>query len=375
MIVFLTICFTAIVFLLAKLKILPWTPATKISPVVFMLLLLLFLFIPLQWGAPAASVVLVRQSVQITPNVAGQVIEVPVKPNEPIKKGDVLFRIDPRPFQYALDAKRAALAESEQAVLQLQANLDATKASVSQARANRDRAKQVYDRYSGANREGTSPFSEQEVETRRLTYVSNEAALERAVAAELQARLAAESQIDGVNTTVARLRAEVSTAEYDLEQTTVRAPADGFVTNVALRPGARVGRFPTRSYMAFVDTSETIVGAQVQQIYARHIKQGQKAEVTLKALPGRTLNATVVSVLQATAAGQITPSGLAPEAVSTAPGPFFVRLEFDDATLASNLSAGGVGQAAIYTSEIKAAHVIRKVMIRMTAWMNYIVPF
>ena len=135
MIVFLTLCFTAVVFLLVKIKILPWNLVTKLSPIGFMLVLLVFLFIPLQWGAPAASVIVFRQSVQIVPNVVGQVIAVPVEPNTPLKKDDALFRLDPRPYQYALDAKKAALAESEQKVPQLKANLDAATAGVAQARA------------------------------------------------------------------------------------------------------------------------------------------------------------------------------------------------------------------------------------------------
>jgi multidrug resistance efflux pump len=341
---------------------------------IFALFLLVFLFIPLQWGAPSGSVRVVRQSVAIVPNVAGQVIEVPVQPNMPLKKGDVLFRLDPRPFQYALDAKKAALAEAEQAVGQLKAGLEAAVAATAQARAQRDRARKTYDRYAEASQGSVPPFSEQEVETRRLTYLSNEAALGRALAAERQARLAAESEIDGVNTAVVRLRAEALRAEYDLEQTTVRAPADGFVTNVALREGARVAAFPIAAVMALIDTSETIVGAQVQQIYARHIEPGQKADMTFKSFPGKTLQATVVSVLEATAEGQVQASGSAVQAFSAAPGPFFVRLEIDDAEAATKLPVGLAGEVAIYTNEIKVDHVIRKVMIRMNAWMNYLVP-
>ena len=374
MIVFLTLCFTAIVFALVKMKVLPLNLWTKLSPVIFMLLCLIVLFIPMQWGAPGASVLLIRQSVQIVPNVAGQVIEVPVEPNTPLKKGDVLFRLDPRPFQYTLDSKKASLAESEQAVPQLKANLAAAVASTQQARAKRDRSKQVYERFAAANESGVEAFSEQDVETRRLTYLADEAALQRAVAAQAQARFAAESEIDGVNTTVARLRAEVLKAEYDLEQTTVRAPSDGVVTNVTLRVGARVAAFPISSVMAFTEISESIVGAQLAQIYVRYIEPGQKAEVTLKAMPGRILGATVVSVLQATAQGQIEASGSALEAIQTDPGPFFVRLEFDDPELVAALPAGAAGDVAIYTTAVSATHIIRRVMIRMTAYMNYIVP-
>ena len=88
----------------------------------------------------------------------------------------------------------------------------------------------------------------------------------------------------------------------------------------------------------------------------------------------KVLDAKVVSILEATAQGLVKTSGSAAQAVSAEPGPFFVRLEFDDPALAADLPAGSVGQAAIYTTEVKPAHLIRKVMIRMTAWMNYLMP-
>ena len=56
------------------------------------------------WGAPQGPALVVRNSVQIVPNVAGEVIEVPVDPNKPLKAGDVLFRIDPVPYKAQVDA-------------------------------------------------------------------------------------------------------------------------------------------------------------------------------------------------------------------------------------------------------------------------------
>ena len=155
----------------------------------------------------------------------------------------------------------------------------------------------------------------------------------------------------------------------------MRAPSDGYVTNVALRPGARVSNLPFYQAMSFVDTSEVLLGAQIPQIYARHVEPGQEAEVTFKIRPGQTYGATVEAILPATAQGQIRLSGFAPEAQSTAPGPFFVKLRMADAAIAQNLPSGALGSVAIYTSEVEAAHIIRRVMIRMEAWMNYLNPF
>jgi hypothetical protein len=82
----------------------PFNTFWKISPVIVLLLLLVGLFIPMGWGAPSGPAIVVRHSVQIIPDVAGEVIEVPVQPNTPLKAGDVLFRIDPTPYEAQVNA-------------------------------------------------------------------------------------------------------------------------------------------------------------------------------------------------------------------------------------------------------------------------------
>ncbi len=131
----------------------------------------------------------------IVPVVRGEVIEVPVTPNVPLKKGEVLFRIDPRHYQYVVDQKRAALAEAEQNVLQLKSALDVALANANEATASRDRAKQSFDRYETGNanaRKGgrALPFPEIQVENQRGIYLAGEAALVSAQASVEQARLA-----------------------------------------------------------------------------------------------------------------------------------------------------------------------------------------
>ena len=89
----------------------------------------------------------------------------------------------------------------------------------------------------------------------------------------------------------------------------MRAPADGYVTNLALRKGARVANLPLSPVMAFIDTSDTIIGVEIEQIDARYIEPGQEAEVTFKFMPGQVYSGKVESVLQAIATGQVQTSG------------------------------------------------------------------
>ena len=97
MIVVLLNVYLVILFVLVKLNIVRFNLFWKISPFIVFMLLLIGLFIPMGWGAPQGSTVVVRNSVAIVPDVAGEVIDVPVTANVPLKTGDVLFRIDPVP--------------------------------------------------------------------------------------------------------------------------------------------------------------------------------------------------------------------------------------------------------------------------------------
>ena len=101
--------YLVILFLLVKLKIVRFTLFWKCSPLVVLVLLMFGLFIPMGWGAPQGSAIVIRNSVPIVPNVAGEVIDVPVAANIPLKAGDVLFRLDPTPYQAQADALAAQL--------------------------------------------------------------------------------------------------------------------------------------------------------------------------------------------------------------------------------------------------------------------------
>jgi len=144
---------------------------------------------------------------------------------------------------------------------------------------------------------------------------------------------------------------------------------------VALRKGARVANLPLTPVMAFIDTSDTIVGVEIPQNDARYIRPGQPVEITFKFMPGKVYGGKVESVLQAIATGQVQTSGSAATPQSIQAAPFVVRVVLDDAEFARSLPAGSVGEAAIYTEHLKATHVVRRVLLRQTAILNYVNPF
>ena len=109
MIVVLLNVYLVILFFLVKLKVVPFNLFWKVSPLIVLLLLMFGLFIPMNWGAPQGNALVVRYSVSIVPDVAGEVLEVPVEPNQALKAGNVLFRIDPTPYEAQVRALTAQL--------------------------------------------------------------------------------------------------------------------------------------------------------------------------------------------------------------------------------------------------------------------------
>jgi RND family efflux transporter MFP subunit len=305
--------YLVILFALVKLRLVPFNLFWKCSPAIVLVLLLFGLFIPMGWGAPSGPALVVRNSVPIVADVAGEVIEVPVAANSPLKAGDVLFRIDPVPFQAQVDALEAQLKFEELRLSQM-------------TQLERTQAGRAFD-----------------VQQREAT--------------------------------VEQLKAQIDGAKWNLDKTVVRAPADGYVTNLALRKGARVANLPLTPVMAFIDTADTLVGVEVAQIDGRFIAPGQEVEITFKFLPGQIHTAKVVAVLQAISTGQVQVSGLATTPTQVQAAPFVVRVKLDDEALAQRLPAGSVGGAAIFTDHVEASHVIRKVLLRQIAILNYVNPF
>ncbi|MGE3149207.1 MAG: efflux transporter periplasmic adaptor subunit, partial [Pseudorhodoplanes sp.] len=110
-------------------------------------------------------------------------------------------------------------------------------------------------------------------------------------------------------------------------------------------------------------------------IYARFISPGQAAELTFKFRPGAIYSGRVETMLQAISSGQVQASGAAATPGPIRTMPFVVRIRLDDAAFAASLPAGGLGEAAIFTDHVTSTHVIRKVLLRQIAILNYINPF
>jgi len=309
----------------------------------------------------------------ILPTVKGRVIEVPVRSNTPLKEGDVLFRIDPKPFQYVVDEKKAALADAEQQVDQLKASLDQATAAAGKADAQLQLAQQNYDRQNELFQKNVIAKATLDTYTRNLDAAKQ--TLAAAQAEQERARLAYTANVGGVNTTVAQRRAELADAEFDLDQTTIRAAGPGFVTQVSLRPGMYVVPAQFRTAMVFVNTGkrDQELGAAFDQNALQRVNAGDDAEVAFDAVPGRVFKAKVRSVVPAIAAGQLStsPSLIEPE-TRTAAGRAVAIIDITDDVSDYQIPLGSKAQVAIYTEHWHHLSLLRKILLRMRSWQNYI---
>jgi multidrug resistance efflux pump len=366
---YVSICY--VVFKLFKIPVNQWSLATAaLGGIIGIALLLLIM----NYNHPYTKNARIYFSVTpVLPTVRGRVIEVPVKENAPLKEGDMLFRIDPKPYQYVVDQKKAALAEAEQNVRQLKASLDQAAAATERANAQFVLAQQEYDRQEELFRKRVVAQATLDTATRNLETARQ--TLAGAKAEEERARLAYSSNIEGVNTTVARLTAELADAQWDLDQTVTRAPGPGFVTQVALRPGVYVVPAPLQPVMVFVNTDDKdqALGAAFQQNSLQRVRAGDEAEVAFDAVPGRVFKGKVRLVLDAIAAGQIRPTGaLVDFAERTEGGRALAVIDLVDDISGYQIPLGAAAQVAIYTEYWHHVSLLRKILLRMRGWQNYI---
>ena len=397
-----------------KFKLLPWTTPWKVTVAIIPVVGLTVMILLLNIGAPSsADVRVIKYVVPIVSQVRGRVIDVPADNNKPMKKGDVLFRIDPTPYEIEVRSIEAQIVSD-------QARTRADRAKVSEADARLANAvaggKQVNERLNAATGQVTSIEASLELARKRLSQNRELAAagagskfdLEQSETRvnELTAQLASArasqqavrdelaGQVGGDLASIAAAKAQVATAaaqlgvseaqlettrakldnaRWELQQTVTRAPADGLAVNVQLRPGAFVTGMPLNEVMTFVEYEY-----QIYALYAQNelhqVEPGNEAEIALETHPGHIIKAHVDSILWAQGLGQLDASGNLPRTtIPTPPGRFPVKLVIGEKDKELFLASGAHGHAAIYTERFVLIHLVRKVIIRVGAYTDYLV--
>jgi multidrug resistance efflux pump len=307
----------------------------------------------------------------IIPGVSGVVTEVPVQGNTILKAGDILFRIDPQPFENEVKAKEAALADALQTTHQLRATADAAQKKLESALADRDGARDVFERSKKLLETGA--IAQVQFERAKNNFNAAEATAQSAKSEADRALLEAEAVVKGVNTDVARLQAELDTAKFNLEQSVVRAPTDGTVQQNFLRPGMYAASMPLRPVMIFLHNEKPKFTAAFLQNSAQRIEEGSDAEFILPAVPGRFFKGKVAAVGAYIPQGQLQPSGnlIDPEQIK-GEGRILVKIEPEESISKYLIVPGSTAQVAIYTHHMHHLAILRKVLLRMKSWTNFL---
>jgi multidrug resistance efflux pump len=371
-----------------KLKWLPWNIVSQVItitiPIIGIAMLILFLNIV----APSSSDIrVVNYVVPINPPMRGLVTEVPIEPNRPIKKGDVLFKVDPEPFAIAVQNYEAQLAQLRVQLVTAEADTRNLQEQLKNARGQKEailsklqlsrlRVQQFKElAESGAG-------NKFDLEQAQADVLNLESQLTSAIASEAQVRekLAAKTpegdqdEVAKVKAQIAQAEAQLADAKWQLSQTIYYAPADGTVVALTLRPGAMAVPLPMTPAMNFVEDEQWIL-AIYHQNEVRKIKPGQEAEVAFKMYPGRIVKCTVDSIMWATAQGQL-PIGVMNTAGGVAPIPPYsiaVRLLPEGKDKNIFLAAGAHGNGAVYTDSGEMIHIIRKVFLRVGTKLNWMI--
>ncbi len=256
------------------------------------------------------------QVIQITPRVTGTIVELPIVDNQFVKKGDLLFQIDPRTYESTLHGMEGLLAETEDEIAALAAQVEATANKVVRFEAAIKRAEQkvkgkaarVEDfraqlrRYEELVKTGAA--SQERLDRALADFTDSEALLEGAEA-ELLAAVAQklESEADlardkanlgaegALNARRRTAKARVHSAELKLEFTTVRAPVDGYITNLNLRLGDQA--VENKPILALVDVSTYWIYGYFKEFHTGNIQIGDRANVVLMGYPDTPLTGRV----------------------------------------------------------------------------------
>ena len=259
------------------------------------------------------------QVIQITPRVSAPIVKLPIVDNQFVKAGDLLFEIDPRTFEAALEQTRAEYDNTRDEIEALEKQVEAAQADVEAANANIKKAEAAIRGYAGRVEQAAAEYKRQQilvkegatsqrmVEASKGNYTAaiNEKANAEAQLLEMKAQLLeaqanlaeARANLGAAGEQNAQLRlakAKVREAELNLEFTQVRAPVDGFVTNLNLRLGSQA--VANQPALALVDVNSFWIHGFFRENYIKDIRKGDRAIVTLMTYPDKPLEGRVDSL-------------------------------------------------------------------------------
>ena len=356
----------------------PPNPMRKIILIVLAILLLLFAYhVIADRYTPYSSQARVETFLtQIAPEVSGDVLQVGVKDNSPVRKGQLLFRIDPEPYELAVRSAEANLAVALQAADVSVADVSSAKAQLQKQSvdltANRKLNKIVTDLVDKSALAETQEIRS----TAEVGKTEADLARARADLRRAEANLGAPGM---ANPKVRQAFAALQQARLDLRNTTVIAPATGIVTNLRLATGQFVS--PGQPLLSFLESGPRWISADMRENQLGNVKPGQEVLIALDIRPGKLFRGRVHSIGWGASQGDETPTGQLPtiqpdQGWVRQPQRFPVRIlllpeDSKDAAFDAGRS-GAQANVVILTEEDSILNPIGRLWLKLIALLSYL---
>jgi membrane fusion protein, multidrug efflux system len=227
----------------------------------------------------------------VAAHVSGQIVQLPIRDNQQVKRGDLLFVVDPRPYKLALDAARTKLNLTQIEIKTSQDTIYAANAELAQRRIDAANSKQYLDRIVPLRERDF--VTDNDVVEARNKYKAAEAGVATA-ASELQKAQDALGIIEDVNQRMRAAQEEIEDAQLNYDYCFVHSPFDGYVTNLNISEGqyANIGQ----PVLTLVDDRNWYVLAYFREDLLDRIRPGMRADVSLLSYPGKRFQGEVQGI-------------------------------------------------------------------------------
>jgi multidrug resistance efflux pump len=310
--------------------------------------------------------------VRVAPEVAGRVIELGVIDNQRVKAGELLFRIDPQPYEIALEQAEARVAGVGQNIGANTAGVASAQERLIEARAQRDNTVEQANRIlelvqKGVYAKAREDRAKAEIEAAEASVREADAELEKA-----REQLGPEG---ADNPELREAVAAVEKAKLDLIRTEVVAPSDGVVTNLQLTLGQFVG--VGQAVLTFIDARDVWFSADFRENSLESIEPDASAEIVLDVFPGRVFDGKVESVGWGVSKGAVDPTtGLpkvsAPMGLTRTPQRFPVRINLEQKDYLPGMRLGSQANVIVYATRNPITNLIGALWIRFIALLTYV---
>ncbi|SFN51143.1 HlyD family secretion protein [Variovorax sp. OV329] len=314
--------------------------------------------------------------VPVAAEVSGKVLKVHVKNNDDVQPGQRLFDIDPAPYKIALQRSRSDYESVRRSVNASTSAVDAARAAVQAAAANRLSAEQDAFRMKQIFAEDPGAISVRRVETTQAARV-RAASQEKAAEADLRRAQEAAGESGENNAQLLSARAAIEKAELDLARTEVLAPARARVTDLR----TDVGQFAQAGAPALtlISMSDLWINAEMTENNLGNVEPGDRVAIVLDAMPGHVFNGRVRSVGSGVGSGQPAQPGTLPKIENSRDWlrqaqRFPVAIEFDPAERERlrGVRLGGQAEVMVYTGEHTVMNWLGAAFIRLTSYLSYV---